>query len=267
MLFRPPVGNGEVPPKGWYVSNGYANYYELKPGIFAYHTGIDLLLQHGSSAHQPIYAITSGAVTFARRVPNSTWGNLLVIQHTDENGQHFYSRYGHDNDFLIAEGDSVCLGQKIAHVGNAFGQFVYHLHFDISLTETLLTHPADWPGLDLERLYRTYVDPIAFLKGHTLATPTDQIKALADQIKVLADKIAPPTTEPIVAVVVKVDGANVRSGPSTSSAPLVNGGLAAGTALNVQDAKVQADGYTWYRIADGQWQGDYIAQETTSPKA
>lgn len=268
MLFRPPVGSGEIPPAGWYISNPYGNYYELTKGVHAYHTGADLLLQHGSSARQPIYAIANGVVIFARRVPNSTWGNVLVIQHTDETGAHFYSRYGHDDDFLIGEGNSVCVGQMIAHVGNAFGAFAYHLHFDISLTDTLLAHPADWPGLNLERLYRDYIDPIAFLRKQPMATPQDQIKALADQIKTLVDTIVPPApTGPTIAVTVNDDDTNVRSQPGGAAVAQ----LGKGTALNVTDANMtttsNGHSYGWYRIADGVYAGDFIRQDVVSPKA
>jgi hypothetical protein len=277
QLFRPPVGNGPVPPNGWRITNPYANYYALKPGIYAYHTGADLMLQHGSSAKQPIYAIADGLVTFARRVPNSTWGYLLVVQHTNPDGGHFYSRYGHDNDFLIAEGDHVFMGQMIAHVGNAFGAFAYHLHFDLSLTDTLLTHPTDWPGLDLERVYQTYVDPIAYLKGQKMATPADQIKAYAAQMKLLADGLiaqadlipppvssAPPTPPAPLAVVTKTNETHVRQLPSTTSALVAT--LTANTALNVVDANTEANGYTWYKIVDGPYTGAFIAQQVVTPK-
>lgn len=268
MLFRPPVGDGEIPPAGWYNSNPYGNYYQLKPGVFAYHTGADLLLQHGSSARQPVYAITGGIVTFARRVKNSTWGNLLVIQHTDETGQHFYSRYGHDDEFEVGEGDGVCVGQMVARVGNGFGAFAYHLHFDISLTDTLLDHPADWPGLDLSRLYATYTDPIAFLRKQPMATTQEQIKALADQIKVLVDQIVPPPppepTGPTLAVTVNEDGTRVRARPSMDGA--IVAALAKGTTLSVQDANA-ADTFKWYRIVDGVYAADYVRQDVVSPKA
>lgn len=102
-------------------------------------------------------------------------------------------------------------------------------------------------------------------------TLTDQIIAHANAIIALAQQQAatappaPPPSEPIVAVVVNRDSTNVRNGPTTA-APVMTV-LPAGTALNVQDVKVSANGHNWYRIADGAYQGDYIAQEVTSPKA
>lgn len=256
MLFRPPVGDGGVPPLGWRITNQFGNYYKLTEGVFAYHTGIDAVIAEGSSARQPIYAITGGVVTFARRVPNSTWGNVLVIQHTDGGGMHFYSRYGHDDDFLVNEGDKVCLGQMVAHVGNAFGVFAYHLHFDISLTETLLVHPADWPGLDLERLRQTYIDPIAFLQRQEMASTGEQIKALAAQIGALADtlpgSVPPPAATPRPAIIAGPTGSvNVRVAPVNGT---VVKALANGTPLNVIDSSTAQ----WSQITDGTYQGDFI---------
>lgn len=99
---------------------------------------------------------------------------------------------------------------------------------------------------------------------------TDQIIAYAKQIEALAAQLAivpppPPATEPVVSVTVNRDSTNVRNGPTTAAPVVVV--LAAGTALNVQDMKVSANGHSWYRIADGQYQGGYIAQDVVSPKA
>lgn len=262
MLFRSPVGD----ITRWYVSNPYANYYQLVPKVFAYHTGIDLLLQEGSSARQPLYAITDGLVTFARRVTGSTWGNVLVIQHTDAGGKHFYSRYGHDDEFEVSEGQRVCVGQFVARVGNAFGQFVYHLHFDVSLTETLLTHPADWPGLDLERLRRDYVDPRSFLKGQRMATNNELIRGFAEQIISLAtDPIPPPPVPPpppapdpaAQHAVVKTTGGdrlNVRAAPVNGK---IIGQLPNGDSEMVLDSGTAG----WWKLSGGAYDGGYASAQ------
>ncbi len=262
MLFRPPIGNGKVPPIGWRISNPFGAYYLLKRGatpdqdVHAYHTGIDALLQEGGSKGQNIYAIADGLVTFARRVVNSTWGNLLVLQHTDDGGQHFYSRYGHDNDFTVAEGDRVCIGQIIAHVGDAFGQFIPHLHFDISLTETLLIHPADWPGLDLERLRQTYVDPIAFLKGQQMATPNEQIAGLAQQIITLT-QVEPPAPPPEPNATVTANGLRVRSAPNTSGTIVAT--LNTGARVTVTDSGTAG----WSKLI-APYAGSYVSSQYLS---
>ncbi len=259
MPFRVPVGNGAIPPEGWRISNLFGNYYLLKRGpmpdldVHAYHTGIDALLQEGGSKGQPIYALTNGAVTFARRVVNSTWGNVLVLQHTDEGGKHFYSRYGHMDDFCVAEGEQVCVGQLVGHVGDAFGQFIAHLHLDISLTETLLIHPADWPSLDLERLRQTYVDPLAFMKGVQMATPGEQIDALALQISALAKTLPGSTPPPVPNATVTASGLRVRAAP-------VNGTIVA--TLSAGDrVTVEASGTAGWSKLVAPYAGNYISSQ------
>lgn len=185
--FDSPIGTeaeragAEIPPGDWYCSNAFGNYYQLKPGVFAYHTGADLLLWPGGGAHEPIYAAANGIVTFAARVLNSTWGNVIVVKHTLPDGAVVYSRYGHVENMLVAAGDEIARSEQIASEGNAFGQFAYHLHFDISPTAQLATRPTDWPGLDIARLRRDYVDPLVFIREHrevNVVATIEELKAV-----------------------------------------------------------------------------------------
>jgi hypothetical protein len=79
------------------------------------------------------------------------------------------SRYAHLHNFtlqtgaILKIGDHVVRGQQIGQIGDAFGRFPYHLHFDISLTRVLLNHPGHWPGLDLEAVVKHYVEPRSFI--------------------------------------------------------------------------------------------------------
>ncbi len=260
VLFTPPVGTPAEraragAPGEWYVSNAYGNYYQLVPGVWAYHTGADLIKPGG--AHLPVYAIANGLVTFARRVPNSTWGNVIVIGHTLPDGTEIYSRYGHVENPRVVAGEMVVVGQQIAQVGDADGQFAYHLHFDISPTRRLLTNPADWPGLDMARLRADYIDPIAFLreKRANMSVGT-QIKTLAEQISALADTLdqAPPPPPPADAktATVTADRLNVRSTPSTSGSIVAQ--LTRGTSISVIDL-----GNGWAQIAAGDYNSRYVS--------
>ncbi len=159
-------------PPIWYTSNPFERFYYLGPGNTnpALHTGDDLVLydpdtgERRDAAHQPIFAASSGVVAYSDRATGS-WGNLIVIQHDPliSSGQTIFSRYGHVENPVVKAGDRVSRGQHIANVGNAFGRFVYHLHFDISPTRVLLTRAWDWPGLDKKRLESTYIDPYQFI--------------------------------------------------------------------------------------------------------
>jgi hypothetical protein len=167
-------------PPIWYTSNGYENFYYLGPGNTnpALHTGDDLILYDPATgtrqdcAHQPIYAAASGVVASAERQTGS-WGNVIVIQHDPYigTGQVAFTRYGHVENMQVKAGDRVVRGQHIANVGNAFGRFVYHLHFDLSLTRVLQTRPWDWPGLSKQRLEANYLNPYQFILNHRPTKP------------------------------------------------------------------------------------------------
>ncbi len=168
-------------PPIWYTSNPFENFYYLGPGKAnpALHTGDDLILydpvtgERRDAAHQPIFAAGSGLVIFSDRVQQSSWGNLIVIQHDPliTTGRTIFTRYGHVESLQVRTGDRVARGQHIANVGNGFGRFVYHLHFDVSPTHTLLTRPWDWPGLDKKRLEASYIDPYQFILANRPAKP------------------------------------------------------------------------------------------------
>jgi murein DD-endopeptidase MepM/ murein hydrolase activator NlpD len=64
----------------------------------------------------------------------------------------------------VRVGQRVRRGEQIATIGNAFGQWAYHLHFDLSPTTILETQPQHWPGKNLADLLRNYVDPRLFIE-------------------------------------------------------------------------------------------------------
>ncbi len=169
-----PVGSAEersaarVWPSGWADASPFAVlYFEGTPSE-AYHTGADL--NWGSPYADkglPIYSCASGVVVFAAKL--SVWGNVIVIKHDPlrtPNGYIIYSRYGHVQDMLVQAGQRVKRGEQIAEIGDAFGRFVPHLHFDLSPTTILETRPSDWPGKDLSRLLKNYIDPKAFIRSN-----------------------------------------------------------------------------------------------------
>ena len=155
----------------WRSCNDIGNYYYLgenntKP---AYHTGVDFVLaflsNYNSAAHQPLYASTNAIVTYAQRWPPPAWGNLIILR-TYLNGQYVWVRYAHVEEMLVQKGDIVRRGQQICKVGNGFGAFVYHLHYDISLSGILETYAGDWPGTRFDYLFQNYTDPLTFTRAN-----------------------------------------------------------------------------------------------------
>jgi murein DD-endopeptidase MepM/ murein hydrolase activator NlpD len=157
-------------PASWRNTNPYKNQY-LLAGVQTIHTGDDLVMRRGKTLGQQLFAVASGVVVSARRegrAPNwGSWGNVITIRHDPliTTGQVVYSRYGHVDNMQVKVGDRVVRGQHIADIGDAYGYFrnVPHLHFDISPTRIFETSPGDWPGQDMRRIERDYIDPTQFI--------------------------------------------------------------------------------------------------------
>jgi murein DD-endopeptidase MepM/ murein hydrolase activator NlpD len=174
-----PIGTRELRqsddiwPGDWFDATGFAVRYFRGTPQEAYHTGADLNLNRpywDADANAPVFAVASGVVSFAGRIAG--WGNVIVIRHDPlvSTGQEMYSRYAHVTKMRVELGDRVQRGQQIANVGNAEGAFPYHLHFDLSPTNTNLqppnileSKPYHWPRLNLQELQQRYVDPREFI--------------------------------------------------------------------------------------------------------
>jgi murein DD-endopeptidase MepM/ murein hydrolase activator NlpD len=157
----------QVWPGRWFDASPFGKLYFVGTPSEAYHTGADLNLPSDADAHDEVYATASGVIVFAARLP--TWGNVIIIKHDPlktPTGQVLYSRYGHVENMLVKVGDRVKRGQQIAGVGNAFGRWAYHLHFDLSPTTILETNPSHWPGKNQQDLLKNYIDPAAFIRGN-----------------------------------------------------------------------------------------------------
>lgn len=168
--FDSPVGTPQerrsvvVWPGRWLDASPFGKLYFVGTPSEAYHTGADLNLPQDADAHGPVYATASGVVVFAARLP--TWGNIIIIKHDPmfPSGLTMYSRYGHVEEMMVTVGQRVTRGQQICKVGNAFGRWAYHLHFDLSPTSILEANPAHWPGKKRDELLAHYVDPKEFIQ-------------------------------------------------------------------------------------------------------
>ena len=87
------------------------------------HTGIDIGGDDGSD----ILAADGGLITLAGWV--SGYGNYVVIDH--ENG--YQTAYGHCSELLVAEGERVAQGQRIARMGSTGNSTGPHLHFEVKV--------------------------------------------------------------------------------------------------------------------------------------
>jgi len=106
------VGKWVWPAKGA-VSRGFSNKNK----------GIDIQGNRGD----PIYATAGGKVVYSGTGLRG-YGQLIIIKHNAE----FLSAYAHNSMVLVAEGDDVKQGQKIAEMGDT-GTNKVKLHFELRL--------------------------------------------------------------------------------------------------------------------------------------
>jgi murein DD-endopeptidase MepM/ murein hydrolase activator NlpD len=94
-----------------------------------FHPGIDLAATVGT----PIYAPADGRVVFAGRMPlrqSVGWwryGNLVAVR----NGDRFITLFGHCDEVLVRNGQTVSQGEQIATVGNTGWSTSPHLHYEV----------------------------------------------------------------------------------------------------------------------------------------
>lgn len=169
-----PVGTAEqrrgtrVWPEGWSDASPFGRLYFVGTPSEAYHTGADLNWGRPyEDKGLPVYSTANGVVMFAGVM--AVWGNIIIIRHDplyQPGARVLYSRYAHVQAMKVKPGDRVKRGDQIAEIGDAFGQFVPHLHFDLSPTSILETRPNDWPAKNLAALQKNYIDPLEFIRNN-----------------------------------------------------------------------------------------------------
>lgn len=94
------------------------------------HPGIDLAAPVGT----PVHATADGVVAFAGQVPISRstgwwrYGNLVIV----ENGDGFFTLFGHDDRVEVKPGQRVRRGDRLATVGSSgWGVTSPHLHYEV----------------------------------------------------------------------------------------------------------------------------------------
>ncbi|MEG1895392.1 MAG: M23/M56 family metallopeptidase [Oscillospiraceae bacterium] len=92
-------------------------------GTYPAHDGIDLAGELGTD----IYAAKSGTVTVSQ-LSETGDGNYIIIDH----GDRMSTLYAHCSTLLVAEGDEVKSGQKIAEMGSSGNSTGNHLHFELT---------------------------------------------------------------------------------------------------------------------------------------
>lgn len=110
-------------------------YYEFGRFVSGWgnHTGADICHDAGV----PVYAAANGVVVYSARTPDSyRWGNLILIEHTGNDGRKVVTLYGHlGNNRAVSNGQPVAKGQLIGYTGPDYslenGNWGSHTHFSV----------------------------------------------------------------------------------------------------------------------------------------
>jgi hypothetical protein len=252
MSFQAPIGTAEERASGiiwpgfWTDETPYGKPYKLGDKN-PFHTGADLNLNaphFDQDAHSDVSAMGDGTVIFAHRFHDpKSWGNIIVIDHGELEGKPLLSRYAHVEGIMVAENTHVQMGQPIARVGNGFGLFSFHLHFDISVTDALRTNAGDWPGENLQGVLDNYVNPKDWLQGHVTAGTSDQKIHITREYFIIAK-----------------DGVLVRSDHRRSASQA--GSLLLGAKVFLADSDsdtVTEDSFIWGQISGSELNGNWMA--------
>lgn len=103
------------------ITSGYGERVHPILGQVRDHHGLDIAAGEGEAFR----AAAAGRVTYAGWTEG--YGNLIEIDH----GDGLVSRYGHNQENMVAVGERVTAGQTIGLVGNTGLSTGPHLHFEI----------------------------------------------------------------------------------------------------------------------------------------
>jgi|LSQX01.1.fsa_nt_gb murein DD-endopeptidase MepM/ murein hydrolase activator NlpD len=87
-----------------------------------HHDGLDIAGEEGT----PIVAVADGQVLYSGDAILG-YGNLLLLRHDDD----IITVYAHNKRNLVAEGQTVTQGQRIAEMGRSGSASRVHLHFEV----------------------------------------------------------------------------------------------------------------------------------------
>ncbi|MEM7209281.1 MAG: M23 family metallopeptidase [Pseudomonadota bacterium] len=112
--------SGRPIKKGW-LSSGYGMRTSPFTGKQQFHKGVDFAGREGTQ----VIAVAGGVVTYAGK--QGAYGYMLEISHGDD----YATRYAHNAELLVAEGQAVKKGQTIALMGSTGRSTGPHVHFEV----------------------------------------------------------------------------------------------------------------------------------------
>lgn len=144
------------------------------------HLGIDIFIEAGTVIHAPL----AGKVYSLRSIDAAyDYGTLLVLEHQTDQGQAFYTLYGHlatRTAALFNEGDEVAAGNIIGFIGDQKENGLWSPHLHFQLITTMLGLRDNFDGAtELDRMdiwSQICPDPSVFFEFPAEAFSADQVE-------------------------------------------------------------------------------------------
>jgi len=111
----------DIWPTQGYLTSGFGMRKSPIDRRWLFHQGLDI----GAPRGTPVIAAAAGVVVRANYSPS--YGNIVDIQHEDG----LLTRYGHNSQLMVAEGQEVLRGDIIALVGSTGRSTGPHLHYEV----------------------------------------------------------------------------------------------------------------------------------------
>ncbi|MFT4979103.1 MAG: murein DD-endopeptidase MepM/ murein hydrolase activator NlpD [Myxococcota bacterium] len=111
----------DIWPTQGYLTSGFGMRRSPIDRKWKVHQGLDI----GAPRGTPVIAAAAGVVVRANY--SSSYGNVVDVRHDDG----LMTRYGHNSQLLVAEGQAVMRGDVIALVGSTGRSTGPHLHYEV----------------------------------------------------------------------------------------------------------------------------------------
>ena len=118
--------NKQVYPEGRPVEEGFiSSYFGSRADPFTGYTAVHKGLNFGGPQGMMVVSVAAGLVTFAGE--RAGYGEMVEINH----GNGLATRYCHNEQLLVKQGDMVRKGQEVALMGSTGRSTGPHLHFEV----------------------------------------------------------------------------------------------------------------------------------------
>lgn len=156
--FAYPIGEKEYPTER---NDWWDDWYNAQDFTENRHLGEDWNKSSGGDTDcgELVYAAAEGEIVLAENA-GPGWGNVMIIEHTADDGTKVRTLYGHLQSMLRDSG-RVGRREQIGTVGNADGRYKCHLHFELRWNECPLW---DEVGPGYSDSTHGWIDPSEFIE-------------------------------------------------------------------------------------------------------